>query len=189
MLKKITYLWRNRNLEKISYVFSKGSFSYTSGNGCSIVNEVIRTISYFYKEKSCSTKNAKQAIFILLKVFVRKKKKKKFCCFLFAYFCFVGWFLLVLRFLCCRIFHKKIRSCPDKLIYCATDMYPSWPTYQEFICRHLFLFVIIWENLFFLWESFWIFSICKNLFFFMVICENLFFKVLMKISNSMNFII
>ena len=31
------------------------------------------------------------------------------------------------------------------------------------ICMHLFLFVIICENLFFLWESFWISIICVNL--------------------------
>ena len=124
MLKKISYISGNRNLEKKIYVFSKGSFSYTLGNGCSIVNVVIRTISYFYKEKSCSIKNVKQAIFILSKVFVRQKFFV-FCCFLFAYFCFVGWCLLVLRFLCCRIFLKKIRSCPDYHIYYTTNVYPS----------------------------------------------------------------
>ena len=36
--------------------------------------------------------------------------------------------------------------------------YLCQPTYWEFIWMHLFLFVIIWENLFFLWESFWISS-------------------------------
>ena len=49
------------------------------------------------------------------------------------------------------------------------------PAFRKFICAHVFLFVIIWENLFFLWESFWILLICENLFLFMIICVNLLF--------------
>ena len=40
------------------------------------------------------------------------------------------------------------------LFYYTTDVYPYQPTYRGFVCTHLFLFVIICENLFFLRESF-----------------------------------
>ena len=59
------------------------------------------------------------------------QKNFAFCCFLFVYFCFVGWFLLVLRFLRCRIFLKKIRNYPDNLIYYTIDVYPYQPPYWE----------------------------------------------------------
>ena len=45
----------------------------------------------------------------------------------------------------------------------ATAVYPYQPAYKEFICTHLFLFVIICENPFLLWESFGISIICVNL--------------------------
>ena len=35
-------------------------------------------------------------------------------------------------------------------LYYTTCVYPYKPTYREFTCTHLFLFVIICENLFFL---------------------------------------
>ena len=62
------------------------------------------------------------------------------------------------------------------LIYITTDVYHPHPTYQAFIyAQSLTLFVIIYENLFFLCKSFWIFSYCKNLFLFMFICKKFFF--------------
>ena len=44
-----------------------------------------------------------------------------FCCLVFAYFCFVSWFLLVVCF--AKIFLKKIWVCLDNLIYYTTDVY------------------------------------------------------------------
>ena len=43
-------------------------------------------------------------------------------------------------------------------LYYTTGVYPCQPTYQEYIFMHLFLFLIICENFFFLWEFFWISS-------------------------------
>ena len=39
-------------------------------------------------------------------------------------------------------------------LYYTTDVYSYQPAYLEFICTHLFLFVIICDNLFSVWESF-----------------------------------
>ena len=88
------------------------------------------------------------------------------CCLMLAYICFVSWFLLVR----CEIFcARKISSSRKKKknrfgivlitsLYYTTSVYPYQPTYREFICTHLFLFVIVCENLFFLWKFFWISS-------------------------------
>ena len=119
------------------------------------------------------------------------------CCLALVYFCFVSWFLLVTCFCVREIFSsKKINRLEIVLItslYYTTEVYPYQPTYRKFICTHFFLFVIICENLFFLWESFeslliydhlWesllFMRIFLNLFLFMIICENLFFKPLWK---------
>ena len=68
------------------------------------------------------------------------------CLFLFCSLVLV-WF----AFLCAQnLFVKKnkqTQSCPDNLIYYTTDMYPYQLAYQEFICTHLFLFVIICDFL------------------------------------------
>ena len=84
------------------------------------------------------------------------------CCLMLPYFCFVSWFSFVTCFCARKIFSSKKNkqdwNCPDSL---NTQYYwgdPYQPTYQEFICKHLFLFLIICENLFFLWEPFWISS-------------------------------
>ena len=94
------------------------------------------------------------------------------CCFLFT--CFFGFFcwlvLSCFAFLNAQhLFVKKKKlawNCPDNLIYYASDVYPYQPAYRQFICTHLFLYVIICESFFFLWESFLsvrISSYCKNL--------------------------
>ena len=70
---------------------------------------------------------------------------------------------------------KLVWNCPNTLMYYTTDMYPYQLTYRGCVCTLLFLFVVICENLFFLWESFWILLICENLFLSMIVCKNLFF--------------
>ena len=55
-------------------------------------------------------------------------------------------------------------------IHYTTDAYPYQPAYETSIYRHLFIFVIICENFFFLWQSF-----SMNLFLFVIVCENPFF--------------
>ena len=50
--------------------------------------------------------NAKQTTFTILEVFVRAKTYY-LCCFLFACFCVVGWFLLVTCFCAREIFWEK----------------------------------------------------------------------------------
>ena len=116
------------------------------------------------QNKIKQTKNNKGNNFSHAQNLLRKKKS------------FVYVWVLFLR---SKSFRKKENkqtwNCPDNLIYYTTRMHHYQPAYQEFICTHLFLFVIICENLFYLWESFLIFLICENFFFFMVICENLFF--------------
>ena len=57
---------------------------------------------------------------------------------------------------------KKINRLEIALIasiHYTTDVYLYQPAYETSIYTHLFLFVIICENFFFLWESFWIFFI------------------------------
>ena len=80
--------------------------------------------------------------------------------FLFCYFIFACDVFLCTR----NLVLKKINRLEIVLVtslYYATSVYPYQRTYREFICTHLFLFAIICENLFFLWESFLI--ICDNL--------------------------
>ena len=149
---------------------------------------------FFFHEKILSVKkkhqNAKQTIFTLWEAFVRTKNCCP-CCFLFAYFCFVSWFLLVTCIFTLKNFswkkNKQAWNCPGNLIYYTTEVHPYQPAYQEFICMHLFY---LWSSArisFFLWESFWIVLICENIFFFMIICANpCFYK---KISKCMNPII
>ena len=92
-----------------------------------------------------------------------------FCSLVFVLF--VG-FLFVSVFIRAGFFLSKKKKKINRLkiifvtsITYTTDVYPSQPTYREFICTHLFLLVIIWEKLFFLWKSFWILFISENLFF------------------------
>ena len=72
-------------------------------------------------------------------------------------FLFFSWFLLVTCFCAREIFlSKEISRLEIVMItsfYYTTLLY----YYREFICMCLFLFVIMCEDLFFLWESFWIF--------------------------------
>ena len=46
---------------------------------------------------------------------------------------------------------NRLEIVPLTSLYYTTDVYPYQPTYLEFICTHLFLFMITCENLFFLW--------------------------------------
>ena len=121
--------------------------------------------SLFFLQKDFEHKkqqSAKLTIFTFLEVFVPEKLLPLLFSFFFAHFCFVGWFWFDLRFCALKIFffwkQKRIRldwNCFDSLIYYSTDVYPYQPACQEFTCSYLYLFVIIWENLSFLWESFW----------------------------------
>ena len=98
-------IYSNIILEKV--IMNKKWFSQTKiSNISSIVNVTIRTISYFLKKRILQHKKRKTSNFYSLKSLCAQKKFA-FCCFLFAYFCFVGWFLVVLCFLCCRIFLKR----------------------------------------------------------------------------------
>ena len=84
--------------------FSKRSFCLTHEfigvHASSIVNEVsgqFRVCLFFlrkYFEREKKHQNRKQTIFTLFEVFVLAKNCC-LCCFLFAHFCFVTWFLLV----------------------------------------------------------------------------------------------
>ena len=97
----------------------------------------------------------------LIKVLLCTKK----CCFCSLNFILLVGFGLNCIFVCAKSFCKKINWFGVVLItsfYYTTGVYPYQPTYWGFACMHLFLFVIICENLFFLWESFWI-LICDHL--------------------------
>ena len=128
-------------------------------------------------------RNAKQPISSLLGVFMHEKFLPLL---FFSHLVLFCWLVLVWFVFCApKFFRKKYTlawNCPDNLVYYNTDLYPYQHAYGEFICTHLFFFVIICENLFFLWEYFWILLIYKNLFLFMIICENLFFYLPVKIS-------
>ena len=139
----------------------------------SIVNEVIKTISrqfIFFTKRFWAYKkhqNAKQTT----SPFVVREKLLPLLFFVHLFF----WLFLLVSFElfcifeCSTSFRKKNKlawNCPDNLIYYASDVYPYQPAYRQFICTHLFLYVIICESFFFLWESFLsvrISSYCKNL--------------------------
>ena len=112
---------------------------------------------YFLTKRFRAHKNTSH-----LEVYLRVKNCC-LCCLVLAYFCSVSWFSLV-TCICARIIFsskKKINRLEIVRIasFCnTTKVYPYQPTYRKFTCTHLFLFVIICENLFFLWESFWISS-------------------------------
>ena len=111
---------------------------------------------FFLTKRFCARKNTSH-----LEAYAHRKNCC-LCCLVLAYFCFVSWFLLVTCFCAREIFSsKKINRLEIVLItsfYNTTSVYPYQSTYREFICTHLFSFVIICENLFFLWEHFWISS-------------------------------
>ena len=122
--------------------------------------------SLFFLQKDFEHKkqqSAKLTIFTFLEVFVPEKLLP----LLFSFFSLI--FVLLVGFGLIYVFvrskssfffwkQKRIRldwNCFDSLIYYSTDVYPYQPACQEFTCSYLYLFVIIWENLSFLWESFW----------------------------------
>ena len=74
----------------------------------SIVNAAIRTIFNFFLflRKILQRKRRGASNFQSLRSFCAQKIVAS-CCFLFACFCFVSYFLLAPRLLCCRIFLKK----------------------------------------------------------------------------------
>ena len=110
-----------------------------------------------------------------------------FCCLAFAYFCFVRWFLVVLRFCVPKYFLKKKISlswfCLDSsisvLLMCIPLKLPKenyFPLIQNqfflphlliFFCVHFFLFV---RTSFYLSEPI---LICQNLFLFVKTCFHL----------------
>ena len=118
----------------------------------------------FFLRKNLQHKKRKTSNFSLIKDFVHKKNLL-FVVFYSLIFVLLVGFCMFCIFYAPGFFFKKIRNCPDNLIYYTTDLYPYQPVYQEFICTHLFIFVIICENLFYLWEPFLIFLVCENLFF------------------------
>ena len=86
---------------------------------------------YFFYKKILRVKkkhqNRKQMIFTLFEIFVLAKNCC-LCCFLFAHFCFVTWFLLVTCLWRSKSFLKKkknkqAQNCPDSLIYNTTFSY------------------------------------------------------------------
>ena len=88
-----------------------------------------------------------------------------FVVFCLLFFVLLVGFLFVSVFMCTESFRKKINK--FKIISVTsidynTDVYPYQSTYREFISTHLFVFMIICENLFFLWKSFFF---LENLFF------------------------
>ena len=102
------------------------------------------------KAPKCKANN-----FYLLRSFCAHEKLLPLLFLVCFFFCFFSWLIIFVRL---KFFSKKknkqAQNCPDSLIYYTTDVYPYQPTYREFICTHLFLFVIFCENLFFLSESF-----------------------------------
>ena len=109
--------------------------------------------------KSTKSTKRKQTIFIPLKKILHAQKAASFVIFFFAYFCFVSLFFCLRVFLCtyisfvsllvcaCKFFCifslKKIikRYGLDGLIYQYYWRDSYRPSYEKFICTHLFLFV------------------------------------------------
>ena len=136
---------------------------------------------FFFYEKILSVKkhqNQKQTISTLLDVFCARRKQLPLLFFVrLFFFCYLvfAWFIFARS----KFFRKKSKlawNYPNNLIYYTTEVYPYQPTYREFICTHLFLFVIIWRissfylNLFYLWESLLVVRIFLNLFH---LCESM----------------
>ena len=126
---------------------------------------------FFFTKRFWANKkhqSAKQTTFTLLEVLCAKN-----CClcyFLLACFCFLDGFGLICVFVRSKSFCKKKKkklawNYLDSLIYYTTDVYPPQLAYRESICTHLFLFVIICKNLFYLWESLLIYDhLCESMF-------------------------
>ena len=129
---------------------------------------------YFFYKKILSVKKHKQTLANKTKnkpaknkgsVFLRTQASKRVK---------VAWFAFC-AFFTHGIFLKKKKKNRLKIdliasIQYTTDAYPYQPAYKASIYTHLFIFVIICENFFFLWQSF-----SMNLFLFVIVCENPFF--------------
>ena len=85
----------------------------------------------------------------------------------------------------CKKKINKLEIVPIASIHYTTDVYLYQPVYETYIYTHLFLFVIIYENFFFLWESFWIFLVWASL----LICDHLWESLLfMRIILSLSYL-
>ena len=128
----------------------------------------------FFYEKILRVKKApkhKIKFFPFSEVFLHKKLLPLLFFVRLILFCYL--LLARFAFLCTQTFFTKNWNCLNKLMYYTTDLYAAQPAYREFICKHLFFFVIICEYLFFLWESFLsvrISSYCENLYH---LCESM----------------
>ena len=131
----------------------------------------------FFLRKGFERKKApkrKANDFQLLKSFCEGKK-------FFVVYCLLNFVLLVsfslwVSFYAQNLFVKKINKLeivPITSFYYTTDLYPYHPTYREFICTLYFYF---WSSV----TISFLMQIFFNLFLFMIIWENLFFKSLWK---------
>ena len=85
----------------------------------------------------------------------------------------------------CKKKINRLELVPIASIHYTTDVYLYQPAYETYIYTHLFLFVILCENFFFLWESFWIFLVWASLF----ICDHLWESLLfMRIILSLSYL-
>ena len=85
----------------------------------------------------------------------------------------------------CKKKINRLELVPIASIHYTTDVYLYQPAYETYIYTHLFLFVILCENFFFLWESFWIFLVWASLF----ICDHLWESLLfMRIFLSLSYL-
>ena len=147
-------------------------------------------VSFFLRksfERKKSTKRESNNFSTLLEVLVRGQLL--LCCLVFAYLCFVSWFLLDWHFCAIKYFLKKnklIWNCLDNLNNNTTDVKRFLPHLLIFfvcglifICVNLFLSVKISFHLsksLFIGENLFLFMIiCESLFLTIIIYENLFF--------------
>ena len=104
----------------------------------------------FFKKKNSHAQKApkrKSNDFHPSKVFMRAKNRC-LCCFFFAFFCLVSWFLLVSAFLGLKFLCKKINRFKIALVTSinyTTDVHPPKPAHQASsrICFYLKPFVRI----------------------------------------------
>ena len=85
----------------------------------------------------------------------------------------------------CKKKINRLEIVPIASIHYTTDVYLYQPAYETYIYTHLFLFVILCENFFSLWESFWIFLVWASPF----ICDHLWESILfMRIILSLSYL-
>ena len=122
-----------------------------------------------------------------------------FCFLVFAYFCFVSWFLLVMRFFYSKFIVEKIWNWFDSFIHSTTSVYPlNSPMKDYFSPNSFYLYAIIFNcvNLlpptrissfvrtFFIYAHFWESLLyCNNLFLSLRTCSYLWSSVRIFWSN------